>query len=380
MLAVSALALYSRSGAIEWFVFAIASALFLGVWVVPYAAAGRITVERFIEGERELVDGGDMNVQLTIRLSRPMPLMWMNVNERIVNQTVPQHAVIQYRTAAAILGFSRELTLHYVVKGLQRGELAFDPVRISIGDLLGLTIRTVDFSYASTPLIRPLPPAGERLDGIPGSLPGADASRVKPIAALAGMTLTATAGVSRDGMGPEVRAYTPGDSLRRVDWRAMARGLGMQTRISNAEHPSEVVILLEASEQAYGKDVRLFDANAGRAVMAAKRAFDEGKGVTILSNSRDEERLSIRAGDRKALRLAEDRLAGMRSDGTKPLFAVLAQTVGQLPRGAAVICLGAYAAGALDKVPLAGKAGNAAGKSLFDIGSDSMVYGANWPA
>ena len=181
MLVVSALALYSRSGAIEWFVFAIISALFLGVWVVPYAAAGRITAERFIEGERELVDGGDMNVQLTIRLSRPMPLMWMNVNERIVNRTVPQHAVIQYRTAAAILGFSRELTLNYVVKGLQRGELAFDPVRISIGDLLGLTIRTVDIPYASTLLIRPLPPAGERLDGIPGSLPGADASRVKPI-------------------------------------------------------------------------------------------------------------------------------------------------------------------------------------------------------
>ena len=80
----------------------------------------------------------------------------------------------------------------------------------------------------------------------------------------------------------------------------------MQTRISNAEHPSEVVILLEASVHAYDKDVRLFDANAGRAVMAAKRAFDEGKGITILSNSRDEERLSIRAGDRKALRLAED--------------------------------------------------------------------------
>ena len=55
MLAVSALALYSRSGAIEWFVFAIASALFLGVWVVPYAAAGRITVEQFIEeGEGSL--------------------------------------------------------------------------------------------------------------------------------------------------------------------------------------------------------------------------------------------------------------------------------------------------------------------------------------
>ena len=44
-------------------------------------------------------------------------------------------------------------------------------------------------------------------------------SRVKPIAALAGMTLTAAARVSRDGMGPEVRAYTPGDSLR----RSMAR-------------------------------------------------------------------------------------------------------------------------------------------------------------
>ena len=131
---------------------------------------------------------------------------------------------------------------------------------------------------------------------------------------------------------------------------------------------------------AYGKDLRLFDANAGRAVMAAKIAFQEGKGITIHSNSRHEERIMIRAGDRKALRLAEDQLSGICADGTKPLFAALTQTIGQLPRGAAIICLGVgvgiAGAGAAGKESQMDGAGNEVGKSLSDFGLESVEYGA----
>ncbi|BBH22670.1 hypothetical protein Back11_40150 [Paenibacillus baekrokdamisoli] len=376
LLAASAAAEYARGGAVEWFFLAMMTAVFLCVCMVPYAAAGRISVERIIEEERLLVDGGQMMVQVFVRLSRPLPLMWLGVSEGIANLTIPQNAVVPYRTVT-VPGFSRVLMFRYMVTGLQRGELDFQPIRISIGDLLGMTVRTLELSCASSVLVKPQPPAGEHWKGFPGAIPGVNASNDRPVASASGLTLTAAARVSRDGMGPEVRTYTPGDPLRRIDWRAMARGLGMQTRISNAEQPSEVIILLEASQKAYGKEMRLFDANVGRAAMALRRAFEQGKGVEILSNSLEEERVTVRAGDKAALRLAEDKLARIQANGVKLLFDSLAGIVGQMPRGAAIICLavghasteGTIEAGSIR--PDFGRMNNGDGTEL-----QSVAYGA----
>jgi hypothetical protein len=52
-------------------------------------------------------------------------------------------------------------------------------------------------------------------------------------------------------------------------------------------------------------------------------------------------RIHIRAGDRTALRNAEERLARLRADGVKPLADWLADIIASLPRGAAFVCFSA---------------------------------------
>ncbi|MBO7749033.1 DUF58 domain-containing protein [Paenibacillus sp. MWE-103] len=266
---------------------------------------------------------------------------------------------------ALLPGFNRRLVLEYTVEGLQRGELAFNRVALTCGDMLGLTVRTVRVDCPGRAVVKPAPPAGERLGPLPGFEPEQARQGLQPVSAFGGQMAAAASRLRRDGAGPELRAYAPGDSLRRVDWRAMARGLGMQTRMSEAEEAGAIIVLLDASASAYGKARRLFDANAGRAAAILREAAREGKRVKVLTNAAPDGVIHDGGSGADALREAETRLAGLRlGDAAKPMSQRLSDIVAGAPRGASVICL------------TAGRTGNAEAIARQSGDPGNISYGA----
>ncbi|QHW31505.1 DUF58 domain-containing protein [Paenibacillus rhizovicinus] len=349
ILGLGLFALIERGGAVEWLFAAVAVLAAGGGLLLPYAALGRIHAERIVYDAENLEDGGEMRAALTIRLSRMLPFMWVCVQEEIANACAPQGSGIHIMRAL-LPGFSRRLTLTYKVNGLLRGELEFRRLTVTAGDMLGLTVRTVVVACPGHAIVRPSAPAGEEL----GELPGFEAAQARqgmqPVSAFGGQMMAAASRLRRDGAGPELRGYIPGDSLRRVDWRAMARGLGMQTRMSEAAEAGTVIIMLETSASAYGKERRLFDANAGRAAAMMKRAVREGKSVKLLTNSAAESLIFDGAAGAD-LREAEIRLAKLRLDEAfKPMSQRLSDVVAGAPRGASVICLTAGMTGSAEAI------------------------------
>lgn len=350
LLGIGIFALVERGGAVEW-LFAAVVLLSAGAGLLlPYAALGRIRAERIVHDAGSLADGGEMRVTLQLQLSRRMlPFMWVCVQEELVDACAAQGVRVQ--VARALLpGFSRRLTLDYTVAGLLRGELTFSRLTVTAGDLTGLTMRTVVVACPGQAIVKPAAPAGEEL----GELPGFEAAQARrgmqPVSVFGGQMMAAASRLRRDGAGPELRGYIPGDSLRRIDWRAMARGLGMQTRMNEAAEAGTVILLLETSSAAYGKDRRLFDANAGRAAAMMKQALREGKRVKLLTNS--ETASVIYDGDSGSEPgEAVIRLARLRPDAAvKPMSQRLSDIVAGAPGGAAVICLTAGTTGSADAI------------------------------
>lgn len=325
----------ARGGAAEWLLFVTAAAASAVAWLVPYLGAGRVVAERSVESER-LEDGGDMTVRLTIRASRPMPLMWVAVTEEIRNLSATGENGLEARFVY-MPGLRRTRTLTYTVSGLRRGELAFEAPMVVCGDLLGMTARTFYPACADRVTVRPRPPRGEEANPPGGAMP-ANAEDGG-----AGALATGAAAWQRDsrvrlqpGVNPQTRIYRPGDPLRLISWRAMARGLGMQTRLGSPEPPGEIALLLDISAASYAGSDRQFDAAVGRAAAAMREAIGSGRSATLLAGGR---RWRVRAGDGAALIAAEEELGQLRASGDAKLGDWLASALAGLPRGADVVCI-----------------------------------------
>ncbi|MCQ6562571.1 DUF58 domain-containing protein [Paenibacillus mendelii] len=336
---VCSFSLEARSGASEWLLFSVTTAAVFIVWVLPYAASGTWTVQREQIENTGYEDGGHMRVRLKLFSSRPMPFMWVSIREEIVNTTSEQPPIpLQFRTVY-IPWFSRSRTVTYTVTGLRRGELSFQPVRIEAGDLLSMTVRSFVVPCSGQALVLPKPPKGEKVVLLPSTLPGGRPVGSHAARIAAPQLMQAAIPVLQAGTGPDSRTYIPGDPLRRINWRAMARGLGMQTRIDQPELPGETVILLDASPAAYGSDGRLFDASVGRAAMAIHHAAHAGRNVTVVCGGRGGTRLRVRMGEPTQLRRALEELARMKADDDRPLSERLRDILAKLPRGADIICI-----------------------------------------
>lgn len=332
--AVAGWAAQGRGGAAEWLLFAAAAAAAAVAWVVPYLGAGRITAERSVESGRP-EDGGQLTVRLTIRASLPMPLMWVAVGEEIRNLSASGENGLEARFVY-VPWFSRTRTLTYTVSGLRRGELAFDGPTVACGDLLGMTARTFYPACSGSVTVRPRPPRGENANPPGGAMPGGvDAGGAGAAAGAAAWQRDSRVRL-QPGASPQTRIYRPGDPLRLVSWRAMARGLGMQTRVGSPEPPGEIALLLDISAASYAGSDRQFDAAAGRAAAALRETVAAGRSATLLAGGR---RWRVRAGDGAALLAAEEALGQLRVSGEIRLDEWLPAALAGLPRGADVVCV-----------------------------------------
>jgi len=387
---LAVIAVKERSGAVEVLLLTITCAAAMLGWILPYIAAGRLSISRVLGSGKLYEDGGHMPVQLQITTDLPMPLMWLSVTEEIVNETAKdmevskespknkdshtgqhwQHtgqqtehhkghftSVTHFRMLY-IPGFSRTRRINYVVRNLQRGSLHFRPLRIEIGDLLGLTVRSFILSHPDEALVLARPP----VNGPQANYPSGAAyhPRHRPVSKIYEDVNIASqidkhrsvvpgqgggrgAAARMAGSGYELRGYVPGDPIRYVHWRAMARGLGLLTRISEPEQPLLQLIVLDVTNPVYRRSRRLFDAAVGHASMAVSKSAGSGCEVLLLCTSGTS--LQVRSGKKDDLWAAEEELAQLlpaspagNGEQWENMFSKLAGTCGN------VLCITAEAA------------------------------------
>lgn len=190
----------------------------------------RIPEDRAFSGER-------VPVTLSITNRKPLALSWVEVHDSIpaemtdaesgVRAPASDTVAVDWRTAAGPYErVSRELSVRAPARGVYR----LGPARIRSGDPFGLYDdqrtdeersriivypRTLDLDGLRLPSRRPL---GEVAGGIPVF---EDPSRIAGI-----------------------RDYRPGDSLRRIDWKATARTGTMHARVYEPTSSRQVLICL----------------------------------------------------------------------------------------------------------------------------------------
>ncbi|MFD0711885.1 DUF58 domain-containing protein [Paenibacillus sp. GCM10027626] len=297
----------------EILLLSVASCILLCGWIYPYAVARGITIQRVYEHHTELY------VELTLHSRLPLLFMWVSVKDELNNLTTSSANKTSYRYLY-IPWLNRTRTISYSVAHLRRGAWSFQPVCIEVGDMLGLTVRSrrlatgdgkpvlVMAGGLSAETARKWPePAGHyrRHDELPCSSAAAHPSA-------AGAASGARRSAPRPGTGPESRVYVPGDPLRRVNWKAMARGRGMHTHVDTEEAPRQMLIVLDDASAADGQAADwLFDAVAGKAARLARQGFDDGYSIVVIGINSDLRHL-IRPKDKAALHKLEEKLALLR--------------------------------------------------------------------
>ena len=300
-------AVIGRGGAVEWFLLIMLASVAAISLLLPIAAVRGVAVTRTMpEGQAAAGETGAIGITLT-RRSR-LPLSWLSVEDTWRNESSLEEKEISLRAVFAPL-FAKEMSAQFDAKGLTRGVYRFRTVTVTCGDPFGLTsVRRellLDGELAVTPAMPLLDrfeePAATSLLGR-RSIEAAESSSAGPLAEpndRSDAFLTRNAGI-----GPDTRRYADGDSFRHVDFRAMARGRGLHTKVYPGAPRMELYAAIDQLAAPYGGDDVLFDACIGRMMVDAVRAASENLSVTMFAGEWSFE-LAGRPGRELASRIGE---------------------------------------------------------------------------
>ncbi|ANY65772.1 hypothetical protein BBD42_04290 [Paenibacillus sp. BIHB 4019] len=283
-------AVIQRGMAVEWFMFAVLGCIMLLSAGLPWLAMRGMEVRRML-GEGTIRDGGEVEVQLMLGRAFPIPFVWLALEDTMVNGSTAKQERVSYRYAAQ-LHFETRLALSYRAQLIRRGEHSFEAVTVTASDYLGLTAVSRTFACRSGLLAVPALPEAV-------AAPGAAVLRGSGLATIIrlhpGKMDAQEAGLGREpsegqhsgrqaGIGPEMRPYRDGDSLRHVNWKAAARGRGLHTKEhGTALHRPLVLLAIDNTAVAYAGDERFFDACAGWAAGVLEQDHLAGNRVQLIA-------------------------------------------------------------------------------------------------
>lgn len=339
-----------RGGAVEWFLAVVLSIIIAISGLAPIIAAGGISAVRVLS-RQDTREGGCIGVQLTLKRSYLIPLVWLAVRDETVNDSSASNHRISFRKVLLPV-LSKEATVQYTLHKLRRGRHPFGPVSITVGDWLGLTAVHRKIESRSEFVVLPGMPSAELSESMRQK--GAVAANSLGLP-LAGAALDyrgeagreeITAAVRAAGLGPDNRPYREGDSLRHLDWRSAAKGRGLYTKLHSLEQPLKTFIAVDTMATAYDGDDRLFDACVGWASLAVQQAAVFGSAVTLLwgqtetaqsqNQGKSENGLGINEQGENVSELLH-RMALLRAEGTGSLAGGLAKGHYVLTRGGTIL-------------------------------------------
>ena len=180
-------------------------------------------------------------------------------------------------TASGLRDQERVVTLRYRVRFPRRGVHVLGPFRVTLVDPFGLVRRTLRIGDRSRVVVAPavVELGGTvRAAGGPGGSPHA---------------VTTQRGQGADNL--IARPYLPGDSMRRIHWRATARRGELMVREEEQEATPDATIVLDRSAPRYADRARTapgadpgFEAAVGACVSVAARLVRDGYVVSVLDS------------------------------------------------------------------------------------------------
>lgn len=191
---------------------------------------------------------------------------------------------------SSLRGGEKVVEVHYVVRGLRRGIHPLGPLAVTTNDPFGLARRSTVFGERTritvAPAVVDLPP-------------------LMNFAGEAGGTLHTT--TNQLGQGADnlvARPYMPGDSMRRIHWRASAHQGSLMVRQEEQESTPEATVVLDRSVlrwsidalQAPGMDPG-FEAAVSAAVSVLTRLVHDGYAVEVIDADGSELAERIDGGD-----------------------------------------------------------------------------------
>jgi uncharacterized protein (DUF58 family) len=287
---------------------------FMAATVTAVAAVARLAVwasTRGLKIERKATDRvfeDDLfSVHLTVSNPTRFPKFFLSLQEDLS----PWLETEESGFFIPVLWPGQKSELEYHCRAAKRGRLKLGPLRVSASDPVGLLSRDYILPETSTAVVYPRP-----IEVPPYDLEGAISFGV-------GMAeRAARAGEGLDFHG--VRDYQPGDELRRVHWKALARHQRLAVIEFQQAYRADVAIALDlrrGTEFGEGKETTL-EYGVKIAATLARRALDtkasvvmgmqDAAGLRVITCRREEE-----------CYLLLEALAEAEATGEEPIYSVV---------------------------------------------------------
>lgn len=232
--------------------------------------------------EKRVLYGEEITLSLTLENTKILPLPWIETQDgipralTIKNQPTRATGVGTVFTLDSLfnLRWYDRVTRRYTVQCRTRGVHTFGPTTLRSGDIFGFVNREADISNRQFVLVYPLVVPITSF-GLPARHPFGDRRAPRRL-------------LEDPSRVVGVREYVYGDSLRRVDWKATARTMQMQSKIYEASTTHTLVLFLNAAarnDEYYGIHPELQELSICAAASLNEWALNQGYAVGLYSNS-----------------------------------------------------------------------------------------------
>jgi uncharacterized protein (DUF58 family) len=197
-----------------------------------------VSYERKLGATRALV-GEEIPLELTVRNRKILPLPWLEVEDFVSADAVISDHKLETSDQAGFailrttwtLGWFQRVTRRLTITAERRGIYDFSTVHLRVADLFAP--EKVENEHVDK----------QRYRVVPRYVP---VRTNPPISALPGSTKVLRGLFEEPALFAGIRPYQPGDSLRRVHWKATARLQRPVSRRYDPVHERHVVIALDA--------------------------------------------------------------------------------------------------------------------------------------
>ncbi|NLT34734.1 MAG: DUF58 domain-containing protein [Gaiellales bacterium] len=254
-----------------------------------------VTCERRFSGGR-LFPGEAVEVVLRVENRKPLPLPWVEVADE-----VPAGFLLQGRPSpagdpgdvvvrSAAVSWYSAVSWRYRLHAQQRGYYPLKPLQFSSGDIFGLYRRTQEGAGGQEIIVYP-----RLLEPRQVMLPS-----LNPV----GDSVSANRVFEDPSRTVGIRDYSPGDSLRRIHWKATARRSSLQVRIFEPTTTLKPLLFLvvdsftglrgeeglpaekEAEERAHASAADTFEFAISATASLARNVIEQNGQVGLWANSR----------------------------------------------------------------------------------------------
>lgn len=204
-----------------------------------YALSG-VAYRRRLSQQRAFF-GEQVVFETIVENRKLLPLAWLAVEDElpaatplVVGRALPSHKPRRLLLNNLFtLRWYERITRRYQLRCETRGEHLFGPARLRTGDIFGFVERDADV------------PGGETLLVLPRIVP----LRAAPIPArqVAGPLRAARRIIEDPLRMAGLREYAPGDSMRRIHWKASARAGTLLSKVLEPTTDTEVLLALNVS-------------------------------------------------------------------------------------------------------------------------------------